>query len=72
MDNPNHDDSTIERWRLEPKFRTLDLDDSFVVEQAPPLWKDLTLASVVALLLWLAAAASSGSDVSAGSRTAPC
>ena len=57
VDNPNHDDSTIERWRLEPRFSTLDFDDSFVVEQAPPLWKDLTLASVVALLLWLAAAA---------------
>ena len=54
MDNPNHDDWTIDRWRLEQRF-PLDLDDSSVVEQAPPLWKDLTLASVVALLLWVAA-----------------
>ena len=55
MDNPNHDDWTIDRWRLEQRFRPLDFDDSSVAEQAPPLWKDLTLASVVALLLWVAA-----------------
>jgi len=56
VDNPNHDDWTIDRWRLEPRFSPLDPDDASV-EQAPPLWKDLTLASVVALLLWVAAAA---------------
>jgi hypothetical protein len=27
-----------------------------VVDKAPPLWKDLTLASALALLLWGAAA----------------
>jgi hypothetical protein len=52
VDNPNYDDRTIDSWRLEPGFRALDLDDSYAVEQAPPLWKDLTLASIVALLLW--------------------
>ena len=57
MNNPNHDDSTIERWRLEPMRPSWDFDDSPAVEQAPPLWKDLTLASVIALLLWVAAAA---------------
>ncbi len=48
MDNPNHD---VQR------FRMLELDDSSVVDQAPPLWQDVTLASVVALLLWVAAVA---------------
>jgi hypothetical protein len=57
VNNPNHDDRTIDRWRLDQHFNVLDLDDSRVVEQAPPLWKDLTLASVVALLLWVAAVA---------------
>jgi hypothetical protein len=56
VDNPKHDDRTIDGWRLEQRF-PLDLDDSSVVEQAPPLWKDLTLASVIALLLWVAAVA---------------
>ena len=52
VNNPNYDDRTIDSWRLEPRLRALDLDDSPGAEQAPPLWKDLTLASVVALLLW--------------------
>jgi hypothetical protein len=51
-----HDEWTIDRWRLEPRSTGLEFDDSPVIEQAPPLWKDLTLASVVALLLWIAAA----------------
>ena len=53
MDKPNHDDRTTDRWRLEQRLSALELDD--VVEQAPPLWKDLALASVVALLLWVVA-----------------
>ncbi len=57
MNNPNHDDRTIDRWRLDQRFNVLEFDDSSIVEQAPPLWKDLTLASVVALLLWVAAVA---------------
>lgn len=58
MNTRNYDDWTIERWRLEPRY-VLKFDDSLGadVEKAPPLWKDLTLASIVALVLWLAAAA---------------
>lgn len=52
-----YDEWTIDSWRLEPRLRALDLDESSASEQAPPLWKDLTLASVVALLLWVAAVA---------------
>jgi hypothetical protein len=53
------DDWTVETWRIEPKLRpagddVAELDD---VEQNPPLWKDVTLASVIAALLWGAAAA---------------
>jgi hypothetical protein len=57
MKSQNYDDRTIERWRLEPRLSGLEFEDSPSAEQAPPLWKDLTLASVLALLLWLAAAA---------------
>lgn len=57
MDTRNLDDWTIKRWRTEPRFGVLEFDESDRTEQAPPLWKDLTIASVVALLLWMAAAA---------------
>jgi hypothetical protein len=50
----NYDDWTIERWRLEPRY-ALEFDESLDVDKAPPLWKDLTLASVVALVLWVVA-----------------
>ena len=55
---PDLENWTIRSWRVEPKIRLSDdgLDD-LSVEQAPALWKDLTLASIVAVLLWLAAAA---------------
>lgn len=56
MNTRNYDDWTIDRWRLEPRY-ALEFDDSPGVEKAPPLWKDLTLASVVALVLWAVAAA---------------
>ena len=49
------DDWTIERWRTEPRLVALEFSDA-VVEKAPPLWKDLTLASALAVLLWGAAA----------------
>jgi hypothetical protein len=52
-----HDEGTVARWRLEPRHAALELDDPIFPEQATPLWKDLTLASVVAILLWVAAAA---------------
>jgi hypothetical protein len=52
----NYDDWTIERWRTEPHYSSLDLDDPAPTDQAPALWKDLTLASVAAALLWATAA----------------
>lgn len=53
------DDSTIRSWVVEPKVHLADegFEDLSAVDQAPPLWTDLTLASIVAVLLWLAAAA---------------
>jgi hypothetical protein len=52
----NYNDWTIDRWKVDPKFPSLELDDPSPVDQTPPLWKDLTLASVVALALWIVAA----------------
>ena len=49
------DDWTIERWKTEPRLMGLEFSD-VSVEQAPPLWKDLTVASALAVLLWAAAA----------------
>ena len=49
------DDWTIERWKTEPRLMGLEFSD-LSVEQAPPLWKDLTVASALAILLWAAAA----------------
>ncbi len=49
------DDWTIERWKTEPRLVGLEFSDT-TGEKAPPLWKDLTLASAVAVLLWAAAA----------------
>ena len=57
MNSQNYDDRTIERWRQEPRLSGFELEDSLSAEQATPLWKDLTLASVLAVVLWLAAAA---------------
>jgi hypothetical protein len=52
----NHDEWTVERWRVEPRWRILeDVDEPPFAEQAPPLWKDLTVASIAAVLLWGAA-----------------
>lgn len=52
---PKADEWTIERWRTEPRLVGLEFND-VSSEPAPPLWKDLTLASAIALLLWGAAA----------------
>jgi hypothetical protein len=49
------DEWTIERWRTEPRLVGLEFSDASV-EPAPPLWKDLTLASALAVLLLGAAA----------------
>jgi hypothetical protein len=51
----NADDWTIERWKTQPRLVGLEFTDRSA-EPAPPLWKDLTLASALALLLWGAAA----------------
>ena len=59
MTTRNYDDWTIERWRTEPRLsdlELLDVDSQSSAADQPPLWKDLTLASVVAVLLWVAAA----------------
>jgi hypothetical protein len=48
----NYDDWTIERWKADPTFPALEIEEPGTADQAPPLWKDLTLASVVALALW--------------------
>lgn len=47
----NADDWTIERWRTEPRLVGLQLDE-VPADKAPPLWKDLTVASALAVLLW--------------------
>jgi hypothetical protein len=49
----NADDMTIERWKTESRLVGLEYTEA--VEQAPPLWKDLTVASALAALLWAAA-----------------
>ena len=53
----NSDDRTVDRWRLEPRFKAFEIDDPPDVNHAPTLWKDLTLALVVAAVLWITAAA---------------
>jgi hypothetical protein len=50
------DNWTISRWRLEPRIHGLEFEDLTAGEQAPALWKDLMLASIVAVVLWTLAA----------------
>jgi hypothetical protein len=50
----HYDDWTVESWRLEPRLRPVDADAG-ESEGNPPLWKDVTLAVIIALLLWIAA-----------------
>lgn len=49
------DDWTIERWRTEPRLIGLEFSDP-VLESTPPLWKDLTVAFVIAAILLAIAA----------------
>ena len=56
MRSRNYDEWTINSWRVEPRLRALELDVEDAADRNPPLWKDLTLASVVAVLLWATAA----------------
>ena len=47
------DEWTVKHWRIEPRWRVLeDVDEPPIAEQTPPLWKDLTVASIAAVLLW--------------------
>ena len=55
MGTRHYDDWTVESWRVEPRLGAFELETDSA-DQNPPLWKDLTLASVVALMLWIAAA----------------
>ena len=52
------DEWTIERWKTRAPLVGLEFSDR--VEPATPLWKDLTLATVIAALLWGAAAIAIG------------
>lgn len=49
------DEWTVARWR-QPNVAQMSLDDPEDETAAPPLWKDLTVASGVALALWAIAA----------------
>lgn len=53
----NYDDWTIDRWRIEPRVRGVEFDVADPDERTPPLWQDLALASVMALMLWMVAVA---------------
>ena len=57
MRTRNLENWTIDRWRTEPRLRLTDFDGSEAAEQAPPLWKDLTCAWLIAMVLWGMAAA---------------
>ena len=57
MSAHEYDNGNVSRWRLDPRVRGLEFEDLSSGEPAPPLWKDLTLASFVAVLLWGIAAA---------------
>jgi hypothetical protein len=47
------DEWTIERWRTEPRLVGLELVEPKADSgPAPALWKDLTVASALAVLLW--------------------
>ena len=56
MRTRNYDDWTIDRWRTEPRLRAFDIEMFEAEDQNPPLWKDVTLASIIAVLLGVAAA----------------
>jgi hypothetical protein len=52
----NYDEFTVEHWRLEPRH-LLEFEDPLIVDEAPPLWKDLMIAALFVLVLLAAAAA---------------
>jgi hypothetical protein len=59
MPRPHPDDWIVERWRTEPrlsKLQTLEVDDTSLSD-APALWKDVAVATLLAVMLWASAAA---------------
>jgi hypothetical protein len=59
MSRPHSDDLIVERWRTEPrlsKLETLEVDDTSLCD-APALWKDVAVATLIAVMLWASAAA---------------
>ena len=52
MRTRNFDEWTIDRWRTEPRLRMAEIEIEDAGEKSPPLWKDLTVASVIAMVLW--------------------
>ena len=55
MRSRHYDDWTVESWRLEPRLKPLDDAEAGERDGHPPLWKDVTLAAVIAVLLWAVA-----------------
>jgi hypothetical protein len=51
----NFNEWTIDRWRIEPRYHPLDIEVSETAEN-PPLWKDIAVASLIALGFWAMAA----------------
>ena len=56
-----YDEATVESWRTEPRLSNLigpEIDDVESVDdgKSPALWKDVALAVLVAVVLWLVAA----------------
>jgi hypothetical protein len=59
MSRPHADDWIVERWRTEPrlsKLQTLEVEESSLSD-APALWKDVAVATFIAVMLWASAAA---------------
>ena len=52
----HRDDLTIEQWRTEPQWKRLELQEPDGADLAPALWKGVTLGSIAAAALWIAAA----------------
>ena len=48
------DEWTIDRWKTAPRVSAFEYADS-ALEPAPPLWKDLALATAVAAVVWTVA-----------------
>jgi hypothetical protein len=59
MTRPRTDDLVVESWRTEPRLshlQALEVDESSYPD-APAWWKDIVFATLLAIVLWLSAAA---------------